>query len=85
MASAPSWRRRAGFARPTAAMACNFTAAAPARVWLADITYIPTAEGWIYLAAIILDASADAAIWLDTWSASRELNLLVLRGRNKWG
>jgi transposase InsO family protein len=29
----------------------NFTAAAPNRVWLADITYIPTAEGWLYLAA----------------------------------
>ncbi|MCK1593414.1 IS3 family transposase [Bradyrhizobium sp. 164] len=66
-------------------IASNFTAAAPDRVWLADITYIPTAEGWLNLAAIILDASADAAIWLDTWSPSRELNLLVLRGRNKWG
>jgi transposase InsO family protein len=31
----------------------NFTAAAPARVWLADITYIPTAEGWLYLAAVM--------------------------------
>ena len=29
----------------------NFTAAAPNRLWLADITYIPTAEGWLYLAA----------------------------------
>ncbi len=31
----------------------NFTAAASNRIWLADITYIPTAEGWLYLAAII--------------------------------
>jgi putative transposase len=31
----------------------DFTAAAPNRVWLADITYIPTAEGWLYLAAIM--------------------------------
>jgi putative transposase len=31
----------------------DFTAAAPNRVWLADITYIPTAEGWMYLAAIM--------------------------------
>ena len=31
----------------------NFTAAAPNRVWLADITYIPTAEGWLYLAAVM--------------------------------
>jgi putative transposase len=31
----------------------DFTAAAPNRVWLADITYIPTAEGWMYLAAVM--------------------------------
>jgi len=31
----------------------EFTAAAPNRVWLADITYIPTGEGWLYLAAIM--------------------------------
>ncbi len=31
----------------------RFAAAAPNRIWLADITYIPTAEGWLYLAAIM--------------------------------
>ena len=30
----------------------DFTAAAPDRVWLADLTYIWTAEGWLYLAAV---------------------------------
>jgi len=30
----------------------NFAIAAPDRVWLADISYIPTDEGWLYLAAI---------------------------------
>jgi putative transposase len=34
-------------------IARDFTTAAPNRVWLADITYIPTAEGWLYLAAIM--------------------------------
>ena len=34
-------------------IARDFTAPAPNRVWLADITYIPTAEGWLYLAAIM--------------------------------
>jgi transposase InsO family protein len=33
----------------------DFTAAAPDRLWLADITYVPTWEGWLYL-AVILDA-----------------------------
>jgi putative transposase len=30
----------------------NFTADRPDQVWLADISDIPTAEGWLYLAAI---------------------------------
>jgi transposase InsO family protein len=34
-------------------IARDFTAAAPNRVWLADITYVPTAEGWLYLAAVM--------------------------------
>jgi putative transposase len=29
-----------------------FTAERPDQVWLADISYIPTGEGWLYLAAI---------------------------------
>jgi putative transposase len=28
----------------------NFVAEAPNQVWVTDITYIPTAEGWLYLA-----------------------------------
>jgi putative transposase len=31
----------------------NFVADRPDQVWLADITYIPTAEGWLYLAVIL--------------------------------
>ena len=27
----------------------EFVAAAPNRIWLADITYIATGEGWLYL------------------------------------
>ena len=34
-------------------LARNFNAARPNQVWLADLTYIPTAEGWLYLAAIL--------------------------------
>jgi putative transposase len=30
----------------------NFTATKPNEIWLADITYIPTQEGWLYLAAV---------------------------------
>lgn len=31
----------------------NFVAKRPDHVWLADITYIPTAGGWLYLAVIL--------------------------------
>ena len=33
----------------------NFTAAAPNRLWVGDITYVPTAAGFVYL-AVVLDA-----------------------------
>jgi putative transposase len=35
----------------------NFTASAPDQLWVADITYVPTLEGWLYLATV-----------LDAWS-----------------
>jgi putative transposase len=31
----------------------KFTAAAPNRIWLDDITYIETDQGWLYLAAVM--------------------------------
>jgi putative transposase len=31
----------------------NFTATAPNRIWLADITYVETDEGWLYLATVL--------------------------------
>lgn len=31
----------------------EFQATAPNQKWLADITYIPTAEGWLYLACVL--------------------------------
>ncbi len=31
----------------------NFAAPEPNRKWVADITYVPTQEGWLYLAAVL--------------------------------
>ena len=44
--------------RPVAAIASNlldrsFEAVAPNRKWIADFTYVWTAEGWLYVAAVI--------------------------------
>lgn len=41
----------------------NFEAAAADRVWLADITYIPTDEGWLYLAGIKDMATCEIVGW----------------------
>jgi putative transposase len=53
-------RRRHGLTRrdPQAMSAPDlvgrcFTATAPDRVWTADITYIPTWSGWLYLAVVL--------------------------------
>jgi transposase InsO family protein len=47
---------RDGAAKPASDLVeRNFTAAAPDRLWVADITYIPTWAGFLYL-AVVLDA-----------------------------
>ena len=30
----------------------NFTCITPNQIWVSDITYIPTGQGWLYLAII---------------------------------
>jgi len=47
-----------------------FTAAGPNACWLSDITYIPTREGWLYLAAV-LDVYSRAVVG---WAMSRTLD-----------
>jgi putative transposase len=41
----------------------NFTADRPDQVWLADMSYIPTDEGWLYLAAIKDMATREIVGW----------------------
>jgi putative transposase len=41
----------------------HFAAEAPDTVWLADISYIPTGEGWLYLAAIEGMATREIVGW----------------------
>ena len=31
----------------------NFAASRPNQIWLANLTYVPTGEGWLYLAAVL--------------------------------
>ena len=44
----------------------RFEAAAPNQVWLADITYLPTGEGWLHLAAVLDLATRKVVGWFGT-------------------
>jgi len=51
---------------------------APNRVWLADITYIPTGEGWLYLAAVMDPNSRKIIGWAMRDHLRTELPLAAL-------
>jgi putative transposase len=56
----------------------SFQADAPNRVWVADITYLPTREGWLYL-AVVLDLFARRVVgWSMQPSLDRGLVLAAL-------
>lgn len=75
-------------ARPVAenVLARQFTPSAPNVVWAADITYIPTRQGWLYL-AVVLDLFSRRVVG---WSMHNRLNRslvldalkMALRGRS---
>ena len=56
----------------------KFVAAAPNRVWLADITYIATGEGWLYLAAVLDLATRKIVGWAMRDHMRTELPLAAL-------
>ena len=53
--------------------------AEPDRVWAADITYIPTREGWLYLAVILDLATRRVVGWGLSTRLDQELALAALR------
>jgi putative transposase len=56
----------------------NFTASAPNKIWVTDITYIWTREGWLYLAAILDLFSRRVVGWSMDSSIDRRLALDAL-------
>ena len=56
----------------------EFVAAALNRVWLADITYIATGEGWLYLAAVLDLATRKIVGWAMRDHMRTELPLAAL-------
>jgi transposase InsO family protein len=59
-------------------LARDFTADAPNEVWVTDITYIPTGEGWLYLAAILDLYSRRVVGWSMSKRITRQLTLDAL-------
>lgn len=53
-------------------------AATPARAWAADITYLPTREGWLYLAVILDVATRRVVGWAVRRTLAAELTLAAL-------
>jgi len=63
----------------------HFTVAVPNKVWVTDVTYISTDEGWLYLAAILDLFSRRVVGWATSATNDRTLALdaleLALRAR----
>lgn len=57
----------------------NFTVSGQDRVWLTDITYVPTEEGWLYL-GVVMDLHSRRIIgWAMSNRIDRELTLNALQ------
>jgi len=57
----------------------EFTADRPDKIWLTDITYVPTAEGWLYLAVVLDLYSRRIVGWAMAASLHRQLVIEALQ------
>jgi putative transposase len=57
----------------------RFQRARPNEAWVADITYIPTGEGWLYLAAVLDLYSRKVVGWAASDSLAADLSCRALR------
>ncbi len=70
----PTTTRRAASARPAPDLVDReFAAEAPDRLWLADITYVPTLSGFLYLAVVLDVFSRRIVGWAMDSSLATEL------------
>lgn len=65
-------------------LARDFTATAPNQKWLADLTYGPTAEGWLYLALVLDPFSRKLVGWAMSDSMPQELTVAALAMAPLW-
>lgn len=62
----------------------DFAASAPNSKWLADITYVPTEEGWLYLALVLDLHSRKIVGWAMDATMPQELTLRALDAALGW-
>jgi len=68
----------------------RFSVSKPGQCWVSDITYIPTREGWLYL-AVTIDLFHRRVIgwamdrWINRWLVMRALNMAIKNGTLKPG
>ena len=67
-----------GFARPADLVDRDFAAPAPNRLWVADITYVKTHSGWVYVAFVIDVFSRMVVGWQASTSLRSDLALDAL-------
>jgi putative transposase len=60
-------------------LARRFDVAAPNQAWVGDVTYIPTAEGWLYLAVLLDLFSRRVVGWATSDTNDRALALAALQ------
>ncbi len=60
-------------------LARNFHQVAPNRAWVGDITYFPTAQGWLYLAAVLDVYSRRVVGWSMSAHIDAELVIAALQ------
>jgi transposase InsO family protein len=60
-------------------LAQRFTVAAPNRAWVADLTYVPTREGWLYLAVMLDLFSRRVVGWATDATMTRQLVIDALQ------
>lgn len=57
----------------------EFKVAKPHQAWVADITYVPTSEGWVYLATLMELFSRKIVGWAMSERITKELTLAALK------
>jgi putative transposase len=68
-----------GLATPPNVLDRKFTAPAPDRVWAGDVTYLPTREGWLYLAVLLDLYSRRVVGWAMSEHNDEALTLAALQ------